>query len=156
MKFTINYGYILTLFILWTTPIITVLWGWPFWTTVSIMAFFAIYAGHEWAHVLICSINGIEVESVSLASGERMHTLFLIDTDDKDRIKKESDIYLAGAVWDSVWFTVAIISTLSYSLIFKDGLSFVVSISLIIFLILNLAFPGSDWQEYVKRTTLRV
>lgn len=155
MKFTVSFWYLAVLFILWTMPVVTAIWQVPIWMTVSIMAFFAIYAGHEWTHAYVCSINNIEIESISLRPGGQTHILFVIDTDDPDNNKITSDIYLAGAVWDSVWLTIPALSSFFYALYFRDSTAMIFTISLIFILISNLAFPGSDWQEYVKRTTLR-
>jgi hypothetical protein len=155
MKFTVSLWYLTTLFILWTAPVVTAIWQVPIWMTVSLMAFFAIYAGHEWAHALVCSINNIEIERISLVAGGHTHIIFLIDDDDPNYDKNAADIYLAGAVWDSVWFTIPVLSSFFYALYFHDPTALIFAISLIFVLIANLAFPGSDWQEYLKRTTTR-
>jgi hypothetical protein len=119
------------------------------------MAFFWIYAGHEWAHIWVCGINHLDIESLSFDVGGRTHCIFGIDTDTPNKTKIEADVYLAGVAWDSVLFTISVLSSIFYGLFSKEILPVTFGISLILILLFNLAMPGSDWQEFRKRTTLR-
>jgi hypothetical protein len=155
MEVNISFNYLAVLFVLWIAPVVSAIWGAPIWITISFMSFFAIYAGHEWMHVWICRVNKLHVEAVNLQSGGKTHILFEgAEGTNKNRI--ESGVYLVGVAWDSIWFTISILSTIFYSL-YQQGeqISLVFGISLIFLLIFNLAMPGSDWQEFMKRTTKR-
>jgi len=155
MEIYISKKYLAFLFILWIAPTVNAIWGGPIWVTISFMAAFAIYAGHEWVHVWVCKINNLDVDSIILGTGSETRNYFIVDTEDPDRNRKESDVYLAGVVWDSIWFTVAILSCMFYALSQWDNTPITVGFCLILVLIFNLAMPGSDWHEFMKRTAKR-
>lgn len=154
MNINITLKYLSVLFFLWVAPVISAIWGAPIWVTVSFMCFFAIYGGHEWTHVYICHMHGIYVESVNLISGGETHILFEPATGE-NKNKIESDIYLAGAAWDTIFFSIAIFNAIFYGFVQKDNTPVVFATSLIFLLIFNLAMEGSDWQEFSKRTLKR-
>ena len=144
------------LVLLWIAPVITALIQYPVWITVSFMAFFAIYAGHEWTHVVVASMNGMEITEISLSNAGNTHTLFMEAEEGPGKGKAEADVYLAGVVWDSVFFAISILSSTFYFYYYHDQTPLTFAGSLIMLLIFNLAVPGSDWREYRKRTTMRV
>ena len=155
MDVIISKKYLAVLFCLWIAPVASAVWGFPIWMTISFMSMFAIYAGHEWIHAWVCKINNLHVETICLSSQGKTHILFeQAEGPNKDKI--EGDVYLAGVAWDSILFTLAAISCMFYSFYMVDPLSFIVGCSLIFILIFNLAVPGSDWQEFMKRTHKRV
>lgn len=154
MEISISPTYLIILFILWIAPVINAVWGGPVWITISFMAFFAIYAGHEWIHVWICRIHDMTVHKIFLNTGGETHIIFEESTGpNKDR--DESDVYLAGVAWDSIFFTISSLSAIFFSLFTGDPVPLTFGCSLILLLIFNLAVPGSDWQEYKKRSPLR-
>lgn len=155
MEVTISKWYLAVLFLLWIGSVGSGIWGWPIWTVISFMSFFAIYAGHEWAHIWVCGINHLDIESLSFDVGGRTHCLFSIDTDNPNKTKIESDVYLAGVAWDAIWFAISILSSIFYGYLLNEFLPITFGCSLVLILIFNLAMPGSDWQEFRKRTTLR-
>lgn len=151
MDVKISKKYLIYLFLLWIAPTICAIWGGPIWVTVSLLSFFAIYAGHEWIHVWVCKINNLDVETVFLSVGGKTHIVFEVPEEGPDKLRIEADVYLAGVVWDSVWFTISILSSITYALFMQDQTPFTFGISLIVLLIFLLAWPGSDWQEFMKR-----
>jgi hypothetical protein len=150
MEINVTKEYLTVLFLLWIGSVASGIWGWPIWTTISFMCFFMIYGGHEWAHFWICTINGIQVESVNLSTGGKTDIEFSIESDDPEKDRKIADIYLIGVVWDSIFFTIAVLSSIFYSFFIGDLIPITFGISLILILIFNLAMPGSDWQNYSK------
>jgi hypothetical protein len=155
MEINITKNYLAVLFVLWISPIINAVWGGPIWITISFMCFFLIYAGHEWMHVWICRIHDLNIDSVNLQTGGKTYILFE-PAEGKSKNKIESDVYLAGVVWDSIFFAIAIFSAIFFAMSQRDSLPFTFGISLVLLLIFNLAMPGSDWQEFHKRATKRV
>jgi hypothetical protein len=150
MEITITKDYLAVLFTLWICSVGSAVWGWPIWTTVSFMCFFLIYGGHEWAHFWICNVNNMQVDAVNLATGGKTDIDFSILSEDPDKDRKISDVYLAGVVWDSVFFAISILSSIFYGYLFGDMIPVTFGLSLILLLIFNLAMPGSDWQNYFK------
>jgi len=155
MEINITKNYLAVLFVLWIAPVINAVWGGPVWITVSFMCFFLIYVGHEWMHVWVCRIHNLNIGSVNLQSGGKTHILFE-PAEGKNKNKIESDVYLAGVVWDSILFAIATFSAIFFAISQRDSLPFTFGISLVLLLIFNLAMPGSDWQEYQKRAPKRV
>lgn len=148
MDLFITPKYMAVLFVLWVLPVTFSIFNGPVWATISLVAMFLIYAGHEWAHVWICRINNLPVKSVHLATGGETFTEFSIDDSQDKSIL--ADVYLAGVVWDSVLFTVISLSSMVYALTERDPLSFIFSISMIFILMFNLQMPQSDWQQFKK------
>lgn len=153
MEIYVSKKYLMILFILWIAPTISAVWGAPVWVTISLMSFFAIYAGHEWMHIWICRINNMNIERVVFSTLGDTHTLF-DEADGPEKNQKEADVYLAGVIWDSFWLFFATTSSLTYSVITGETIPITFGFSLILILIFNLAVPGSDWQEYHKRTSI--
>jgi hypothetical protein len=154
MEVKVTPKYMIYIFALCIAPVICSVWGGPVWATISFIAFLAIYAGHEWMHVYVCKINNLHVETVNLSTGGETEILFEPATgDNKDRI--EADVYLAGVAWDAVFYAISVLSSLFYAILYHDITPFIFGSSLILIFIFLLAMPGSDWQEFRKRTTMR-
>lgn len=156
MEINVTWSYIYTILFLWLSPVICAVWGGPIYGTVCLMCAFAIYAGHEWIHVWICKINNLDVAKVNLATGGKTCILFGIEENAKDRKTIEGKVYLAGVVYDSILMAIAVFSCYGYALYMNDLLPLTIGSFIIILLIFNLASPGSDWQNYLKRTSMRV
>lgn len=155
MDLKISQNYLAILFVLWLSPVVSSIWGAPVWITISFMCFFAIYLGHEWIHAWICKINNLNVVEINLSTGGNTHILFeQAEGPNKNRI--EADVFLAGVAWDSVFYTISTLSAMFFAFHENDKIALVFSISLILILISNLAMPGSDWQEFIKRNNMRV
>jgi hypothetical protein len=154
-KIHVSKWYLLLLSLLWTGSVGSAAWGWPVWTTISFVAMFMIYAGHEWMHVWVAEENGLTVNQVILDVQGDQETIFSGDSEDPDMNKKFSKVFLAGSVWDSIWFTITCLSSIFYSLYTGDITAMIFGSGVIIVLIFNLACPGSDWQNYMKRTAMR-
>jgi hypothetical protein len=152
MQFNINPYFIYISLFLWFAPVISAVWGYPVWITISFMCMFAIYTVHEFAHLWICKLNNLEVLSLNLSHGGNTEIIF--EKPDSDKVA--ADVYLAGVAWDSIFFAIAILSCYFYAFYQGDITPLIFGTSLIFILIFNLAMPGSDWQEFRKRTALRV
>ena len=154
-KIHVSKWYLLVVFLLWIGSVGSAIWGWPVWSTISFIAIFMIYAGHEWMHVWVAEENGLTVEQVNLDVNGFQVTDFSGDTDDPDLNKKAAKVFLAGSVWDSVWFTITAFSSFFYYRFTGDITPLMFGSGIIIVLIFNLACPGSDWQNYMIRTAKR-
>lgn len=155
MEVYVTKEYIAFVLALWVGSVGSAEWGWPVWATISFMCFFLIYAGHEWIHVWICEINSLDVEYVSLATGGETEISFSVDEADPEKDRKAADVYLAGVAWDSILYTVSVFSSIFYGYLSNETIPITFGLSLILLLIFNLAMPGSDWQNYVKRSHMR-
>lgn len=136
------------LFLLWIGQVGSAIWGWPVWSTISFMAFFAIYGGHEWIHVAVCKENNLPVDEVNLGVNGQQHISFSLDGNDPEVYIKAAKVYLAGSAWDSIWYTIAALSSIFYAWVLMDPIPLIFGISMVILLISNLLWPGSDWKHY--------
>jgi hypothetical protein len=150
-KIFISKKYLAFLFILWIAPTISAIWGAPIYATITFMSFFAIYAGHEWMHIYVCKINKIDIESIVLSTGDESQTNFY-EAEEPEKNIKEANVYLAGVLWDSFWLMISCLASIIYGFITQSQIPITLGFALILMLIFNLAHPGSDWQEYRKRT----
>jgi hypothetical protein len=152
MEIKISPYYVYVFMILWLAPVISAVWGFPVWITITFLCAFAIYSMHEWIHLWICKINNLDVLEISLITLGMTHIIFQKPANNKIA----ADVYLAGAAWDSIFYTIAALSCFTYSFLTGDLFPLYFGSTFIIVLILNLAWPGSDWQEYRSRTIVRV
>lgn len=152
MEIKLNPYYVYVFMILWIAPVICAVWGLPVWTTITFLCAFAIYALHEWIHLWICKINNLSVLEISLIPLGKTHIIFKPSPNQKIN----QDVYLAGAAWDSIFYTIAILSCFMYFMTTGDRIPLYFGTSFIIMLILNLVWPGSDYQESQNGTTTRV
>jgi hypothetical protein len=148
MEIRINPYYIYVFMILWIAPVITAVWGMPIWTTITFLCAFAIYSMHEWIHLWICKINGLEVKEISLIPLGKTHIIF----EKSESRKITRDVYLAGAAWDSIFYSIAILSCLVYSFHTNDQIPLYFGCTFIIMLTLNLVWPGSDFSHFKALT----
>jgi hypothetical protein len=140
------------LFLLWIGQVGSAIWGWPIWSTISFMAFFAIYGGHEWIHVAVCKANDLIVEEINFGIGGKQDITFALDENDPEVYIKAAKVYLAGSAWDSIWYMIAALSAGFYAFYLNDVIPFIFGVSLIIVLISNLLWTGSDWYHYRNLT----
>lgn len=144
MDIYVSKSYLLLVMILWAAPTINAVWGGPIWITISLMAFFLIYIGHEWVHAYVCYLNKVTVSSIYLLTGGQSHILF----EKPDSRKAIADIYLAGAVYDTILFMVSILNCLFYATLYQEYIPLLFGVSLVIITLLNLEMSGSDWNNY--------
>jgi hypothetical protein len=150
MEIYISKKYLAFLSVLWIAPTIAAIWGAAIWVTISLLAFFLIYAGHEWLHVWVCRINNVDVHEVVFDTRGKTHILF-DEANGPDKNKTEADIFLAGVVWDSILFTIAILCSMVYGLYMKDPLPMIFSMAMVFITYMNLKAPNSDWSNYQAR-----
>lgn len=143
------------LFILWISPVVSSIWGFPTWLTITLVSFLMVYAGHELIHAWVCKIYNLKITELNFDIRGNTYILFEEAEDSPDKEKAEAHVFLGGIIWDSLWFTISSLSAIFYAFYLRDFTPLTVGLSLILVLILNLAMPGSDWQEYRKRTTMR-
>lgn len=149
MQITVSKEYLAFLFILWIAPTVSSVWGGPIWITISFLALFLIYAGHEFVHAWICEINGVAIDQISLQPGGGHHITFSRPESDK----VYGDILLAGAAYDSILFAISALSSIMYGFLTNEVTPVTFGCSLIILIIFNLAWPNSDWRQYRSLTT---
>lgn len=137
--------YLAMLFTLWISPIICAIWGGPVWVTISLAAFFLIYAGHEWMHSYVCTRRGVKILSIYFSTGNESSTEF----EKPDDPAIEAEIYLAGVTYDSILLTIVALNSLFYSMWYKDVIPFIFAFSILITALLLYSVPGSDWQKFV-------
>jgi membrane protein insertase Oxa1/YidC/SpoIIIJ len=152
MEVYITKKYLFILFLLEFGTLMSKAYNLDLWITATLATFFAIYLGHEWAHVIMAKAKGLEVKRVCLEIGGNCHILFkAADENDPQKYEKEASVYLMGEIWNFFCLSVAVVFMVVSSINNHNPLSFTFAILLILIFIQGLSMPGSDYQEYHRR-----
>jgi len=119
----------------------------PAWFTICLVCFFLIRTGHEFAHALVCKKYNIPIESIYLELyGE--HSLDFIPTSEAIA----AEVFLAGIVYDSIIFAVAILSSLFSGFWNNDIVAISFGCVILMLASVNFLMPNSDFQNFLKYT----
>ena len=132
----------------------------PIWVIVFLGVSLAIFLLHEWMHIYAAHIVGITVNTVIFDIGNNATFIEPGDGKDPEHIKKEAKIFLAGVVFDLIFWGVLVTFLIADSLIYPaiDGtynlinaIEFFLGMFLLLVVYWGNGIEWSDYQQYRKR-----
>jgi hypothetical protein len=151
MKVIVTPAYLLFVFISVFGLIASIYLTVPVWAIAVLFTSLAIILLHEWTHVYAAQKVGISVNTVILDLGNNTTFLDREKQDDPESDKKEAMVFLAGAVFDSVFWLSLITFLVVNSILSNNVIELIIACILAPAIIWGFNFEWSDYRQYQKR-----
>ena len=150
MKVYVTNGYMVMIALFGLASVVSIAAGLWLWLSVALVMMLVQTLGHEWAHVLVAKVEGMDIKRICLDWRGGSYAVMSEAKPGPEKNLKEANAFFAGVVWDMYCYGIMIVMMIGSSIRGDYVAPFVAAAMMIVFWF-SLKLPGSDWHQYLEK-----